>query len=72
MADRWTKCAPPSSGPAPGRYSQDLVRKLKYCRGLADIEKGGVGGHDDATVQSLALVEDDDTHDNNSTFEGLA
>lgn len=59
---------------AVGRYSQDLVRKLKNCRGLADMEKGGgTGGHDDTTVQSLALVEDDDAYnENNSIFDGLA
>jgi hypothetical protein len=52
---------------AVGRYSQDLVRKLKNCRGLADIES-----NDDATAQSLALAEDEDIFsDNASTLEGL-
>jgi len=50
---------------AVGRYSQDLVRKLRNCRGLADIES-----NDDATVQSLVHVEDEDIfNDNMSTLE---
>lgn len=52
---------------AVGRYSQDLVRKLKHCRGLGDMESG-----DDVTVQSLIKVEDDDLYnDNISTMDGL-
>jgi hypothetical protein len=49
---------------AVGRYSQDLVRKLKNCRGLADIES-----NDDATVQSLVHVEDEDIFNDNSTLD---
>ena len=54
---------------AVGRYSQDLVRKLKNCRGLADIEGNG---DDTVAVPTLALVEDDDIfNENNSTYDAF-
>lgn len=53
---------------AVGRYSQDLVRKLKNCRGLGDIESS-----DDVAVQAMTHAEDDSDffNDNFNTMSGM-
>lgn len=52
---------------AVGRYSQDLVKKLKKCRGLSEIE-----GSDETKVQSIALAEtDDDIFHDSMALDGL-